>query len=192
MKAGSAPGRADSRTVFAILTSMSDSPSPVRLPFDFAAYAKRVHEGPCFVCATVAGHPEFGHDVVYEDSATIAFLARHPTLLGYCLVAPKRHLERLESDLPLDEYLRLQEIVYRVANAVAGSVPTERVYVLSLGSQQGNAHIHWHVAPLPPGVAYEEQQFHALMAEHGVLDIPAARQQTVVGTIRTRMQRSSE
>lgn len=135
-----------------ILASMSEIPLAARLPFDFAAYAKRVHEGPCFVCATVDGHPDHGHDLIYEDPEIIAFLTRHPTLLGYSLVAPKRHVERLESDLQLNEYLRLQEVVYRVANAVAVSVPTERVYVLSLGSQQGNAHVHWHVAPLPPGV----------------------------------------
>ena len=46
-------------------------------------------------------------------------------------------------------------------------VPTERLYVLSLGSMQGNAHVHWHVAALPPGVPYAEQQYAALMAEHG-------------------------
>lgn len=41
--------------------------------------------------------------------------------------------------------------VYRVARAVEQVVPSERTYVLSLGSQQGNAHVHWHIAPLPPG-----------------------------------------
>jgi histidine triad (HIT) family protein/ATP adenylyltransferase len=41
----------------------------------------------------------------------------------------------------------------------------------SLGSKQGNSHLHWHVAPLPPGVPYAQQQFHALMAENGVLDL---------------------
>jgi diadenosine tetraphosphate (Ap4A) HIT family hydrolase len=29
---------------------------------------------------------------------------------------------------------------------------------LSLGSQQGNSHVHWHVVPLPPGVPFEDQQ----------------------------------
>jgi hypothetical protein len=47
----------------------------------------------------------------------------------------------------------------------------ERIYVLSLGSRQGNSHLHFHVAPLPRGVPYEQQQYHALMAEHGVLCI---------------------
>jgi hypothetical protein len=45
----------------------------------------------------------------------------------------------------------LQEVVYGVAQALGTVVPCERMYVLSLGSQQGNSHIHWHVAPLPPG-----------------------------------------
>lgn len=44
-------------------------------------------------------------------------------------------------------------------------MPTERLYVVSLGSNQGNAHVHWHIAPLPPGVPYEELQFAALMME---------------------------
>ncbi|MFI6298166.1 hypothetical protein ACIBEJ_41710 [Nonomuraea sp. NPDC050790] len=39
-----------------------------------------------------------------------------------------------------------------------------------LGSRQGNAHLHWHVAALPPGVPYERQRYHALMAENGVLE----------------------
>ncbi|MBX6749461.1 MAG: hypothetical protein IRY85_07255 [Micromonosporaceae bacterium] len=72
----------------------------------------------------------------------------------------------LASDLSLDEYLRLQAVVYRVARAVEQVVPSERTYVLSLGSQQGNPHVHWHIAPLPPGLPYERQQFHALMAGH--------------------------
>ncbi|MER5779093.1 hypothetical protein ABT144_33370 [Streptomyces sp. NPDC002039] len=29
--------------------------------------------------------------------------------------------------------------------------------------------MHWHIAGLPPGVPYEQQQFHALMTENGVL-----------------------
>ena len=47
----------------------------------------------------------------------------------------------------------------------------ERVYILSLGSQAANSHVHWHIAPLPPGVPLEEQQYHALMHEHGAVEI---------------------
>jgi histidine triad (HIT) family protein len=46
--------------------------------------------------------------------------------------------------------------------------------VLSLGSQAANAHVHRHLAPLPPGVPLAQQQYHALMHEHGVIDAPRA------------------
>ena len=34
-----------------------------------------------------------------------------------------------------------------------------------------NSHVHWHVAPLPQGVPREQQQYHALMHENGVIEI---------------------
>jgi diadenosine tetraphosphate (Ap4A) HIT family hydrolase len=62
-----------------------------------------------------------------------------PTLLGYCIVAPRRHAEDWVHDLDDPEFLALQHVVRRVAGAVAAVVPTERMYSLSLGSQQGNS-----------------------------------------------------
>jgi diadenosine tetraphosphate (Ap4A) HIT family hydrolase len=134
-----------------------------------------VFDGPCFVCATAAGHPDYHHRMVYEDEETIAFLTRAPTQLGYCLVCPRAHIESW-FEMEESAFLRLQAVVRRVARALASVVATERMYALSLGSQQGNAHLHWHVVPLPPGVPYERQQFHALMAEHGVLAVRDADQ----------------
>lgn len=134
--------------------------------FDVDDYVRRVRSGPCFIC-----HPENQHHVVYEDEHTIAFLNRYPTLLGYCLVAPKRHVESWVQDLNPQEFLRFQSVVYDVARAIEATVPTERMYAMSLGSRQGNAHLHWHLAPLPPGVPYHRQQFHAVMAENGILAV---------------------
>jgi diadenosine tetraphosphate (Ap4A) HIT family hydrolase len=147
-------------------------------------YLRRVRQGRCFVCAFVAGDADYDHHLVYEDDETVAFLARQPTLLGYCLVAPKRHAESWFDDLGEEQFLALQRVAYRVARAIAAAVPTERMYSLSLGSQQGNAHLHWHLAPLPPGVPYERQQFHALMAEHGVLDLDHHTLATLAANIR--------
>jgi diadenosine tetraphosphate (Ap4A) HIT family hydrolase len=79
----------------------------------------------------------------------IAFPARPVTLLGYCIVTPKRHVEDWVRELDENEFMTLQRVVRRVAEAVSEVVPTERMYSLSLGSKQGNAHLHWHVAPLP-------------------------------------------
>jgi diadenosine tetraphosphate (Ap4A) HIT family hydrolase len=141
----------------------------MRVPFDIATYVENTKSGKCFICALVAGEPGSFHEVVYEDAAHIAFLSRYPTLEGYTLVCPKQHLEDVVGDLDEEAYFDLQSLVRRVGIALKTVLPVERIYVLSLGSLQGNAHVHWHVAPLPPGVPYEQQQFHAIMAENGIL-----------------------
>lgn len=40
-----------------------------RQPFDMAAYERRSREGPCFICALVAGDKP--HHVIYEDETAI-------------------------------------------------------------------------------------------------------------------------
>ena len=107
-----------------------------RVRFDAEAYARQSQNGPCFVCSMLAGHPDYGHHAVYEDGAAIACLARWPTLLGYGLVAPKRHAESWTDDLSEPEFLALQRVTRRVARAVAAVLPVERMYCLTLGSQQ--------------------------------------------------------
>jgi diadenosine tetraphosphate (Ap4A) HIT family hydrolase len=108
--------------------------------------------------------------VVFEDDVAIAFLSRYPALLGHTLVAPRRHLEHVTGDFSSAEYLALQRVVHRVGEALRATVPTERLYVLSLGSREGNRHVHWHLAPLPPGVPFAEQQLAALNTDE-VLDL---------------------
>ncbi|MGW4772258.1 hypothetical protein ACWEO2_29995 [Nocardia sp. NPDC004278] len=81
----------------------------------------------------------------------------------------------------------MQAAVHRVARAVEAVVPCERTYLLSLGSQQGNAHVHWHVQPLAPGTPYERQQFHALMAENGVIPWSAAEAAQLGGRLRAEL-----
>jgi diadenosine tetraphosphate (Ap4A) HIT family hydrolase len=158
-----------------------------RRPFDVEAYVRRVRTGPCFVCATTEGNPDYQHEILYDDPFHIAFLARYPTLLGHCLVAPKRHVEDWVHELSEEQFTRFQIVVQRIGKAVAAALPTERMYSLSLGSREGNAHLHWHLAPLPPGVPYEEQQFHALMAENGVLDLPPGSHAEVGARIRREL-----
>ncbi len=142
-----------------------------RIPFDFQGYVRAIQSNPCFICELVAGNPAYRHHVFYEDEAHIAFLNKYPTLYGYALVSPKAHMEQVTGDFTPEEYAAIQQVIYRVAEALRQVVPTERVYILSLGSQQGNRHVHWHVAPLPPGVPFEEQQLEALGIEEGYLDL---------------------
>jgi diadenosine tetraphosphate (Ap4A) HIT family hydrolase len=129
--------------------------------FDLKAYRTLVQNGPCFICNIVAGQDKT-HHIVYKDEVAIAFLNKYPTLYGYLLVAPIEHREQVTGDFPLDEYLRLQKVVYNMAEALRQELCAERIYILSLGSQQGNSHVHWHIAALPPGVPYDDQQYAAL------------------------------
>lgn len=128
---------------------------------DFEALRERLGDR-CFICELLAGNPDFAHHMVYEDDTAIAFLNRYPSLYGHTLVAPRRHLEQVTGDFAPDDYVALQRVVHTVGEALRAVVPTERLYVLSLGSAQGNRHVHWHLAPLPPGVPFEEQQLAAL------------------------------
>jgi histidine triad (HIT) family protein len=145
-----------------------------RRPFDLKGYLSEIGTRPCFICELVRGNPDYRHHVIAEDDENIIFLSKYPTLRGYALVCPKAHREDLAFDLAPDEYLDLQRKVHRLARAMKRVFDAERIYVLSLGSQQANRHLHWHVVPLPRGVPLEQQQYHALMAEHGVLQIPDA------------------
>jgi ATP adenylyltransferase len=142
-----------------------------RVPWNTTTYL-RLARSACFICELVAGNPNYPHRVLHRDREAIVFLSRWPWLLGHVLVAPVRHREQVVGDFLLEEYLGVQCVVHATGTALAQVLPTERLYVLSLGSQQANRHVHWHLVPLPPGVPYEEQQLAALAHERGYLDVP--------------------
>ncbi len=164
-----------------------------REPVDLERYIRRVQTAPCFICEIVERKPRYyNHHIICEDETAIAFLNNYPTLYGYTLVAPKEHREQATGDFSLEEYLSLQKLIFRVAEAVRQEVPTERLYILTLGSQQGNRHVHWHIAPLPPGVPYEEQQLEALKMEKGVLKLSHEEMSLLAARIRQRLETLGE
>jgi diadenosine tetraphosphate (Ap4A) HIT family hydrolase len=159
-----------------------------RLPFDAASYERRVRANDCFICAIVRGDSGDEHHVIYRDDRHIAFLSQYPAQRGYSLVAPIDHREHVVTDFTPAEYLAIQAIIHRLGRALSAVLPIERLYVLSLGSQQGNSHVHWHVVPLPPGVPYEHQQFAALMLERtGYLEMSNDEQGALAAEIGTAM-----
>ncbi|MDX1415684.1 MAG: HIT family protein [Candidatus Promineifilaceae bacterium] len=139
--------------------------------FDMQAYVEQITSGPCFICEMVSGNPQYRHHIIYEDDTAVVFLNKYPILYGYVLVSPKEHREQVTGDFTEAEYLQLQSLIYRVGEAVRRAVAAERVYILSLGSQQGNSHVHWHIVPLPPGVPFHEQQLEALHVTDQILDL---------------------
>jgi len=157
--------------------------------YDFAAHVERSRKGPCFVCAYLSGHPDYEHEPVYADDHVVGFLSRYPTLLGYTIVAPRVHVVDVTGDRDL--FRRVNDVVHDVAEALKMTLPTERVYLMSLGSHQGNAHVHWHVVPLPPGVPYERQQFHAVMTENGVLEVTREEQRALAESVQSALKSSA-
>jgi histidine triad (HIT) family protein len=159
-------------------------------PFDAVAYERRSREGPCFVCAFANGDPaqREENELIYEDGQVLVFLDRYPTVEGYVLVCPRRHVEHVTADFSEDEYVALQRWVHRVGEAVRQTIPTERLYALSLGSQQGNRHVHWHVVAAPPGVPYRDQQL-ALLAKsiRGVLALDRQQRMHLASRIRSHL-----
>jgi diadenosine tetraphosphate (Ap4A) HIT family hydrolase len=118
----------------------------------------------------------------------IAFLNRFPTVYGYSLVAPVAHREQVTGDLTLHQYIELQRVIHAVAEALRKVLKPERVYILSLGSQQANAHVHWHVVPCPPGLPFEEQQLALLdPSARGVLQLSAEEGAALANQVRTRL-----
>jgi diadenosine tetraphosphate (Ap4A) HIT family hydrolase len=150
-------------------------------------YLAEVRRG-CFICDIVASPDRGRRHVVYEDEHAVAFLDQYPTLYGHVLVAPREHREQVTGDFTEDEYAALQRVVHRVGEGIRRAVPTERLYVVSFGSQQGNRHVHWHVAPLPPGVPFEDQQGTALSWRRGVLDLSDDDKTELAGLIRAAIR----
>ena len=142
-----------------------------RAPFDLEGLVRRSTAGRCFICEFLRGNPDYEHVAVYETSTSVVFLNKYPTLFGSVIVAPKEHREQVTGDFREPEYLELQKLIFRVAEGMRRVLSPERIYILSLGSQAANSHVHWHIAPLPRGVPLAEQQFHALMHEQGVVEV---------------------
>ena len=155
--------------------------------FDLDSYVQQISNGPCFICEMLAGNPAFPHHIIYQDDQAVVFLNKFPILYGYVLVAPIEHREQVTGDFTIAEYLELHELIFLVSEAVRQVVPTERVYLLSLGSQQGNSHVHWHIAPLPPGIPFREQQLEALLVTDAILDLSEEEMSGLASRIRSVM-----
>lgn len=157
-----------------------------RFKVDLDAFHHQAQTGPCFICQIVARNPEYPAHIVYEDDVTIAFLNKYPPLYGHTLIAPREHREQVTGDFTLGEYLDLQQRIHRIAEAVRKEVGAERVYLYAFGSNQGNSHVHWHVAPLPPGVPYRQQQLAAIRQDP--LRIPEEERASLAARIRRRIE----
>lgn len=178
----------DRQTVADALRAAGALTEPARERFDLDAYLQEVTQG-CFICRLVQGDPTLPlHHVIWQDDQAIAFLNRFPSVYGYTLIAPHLHREQVTGDFTLHQYLALQRVVHAVAEAVRLALKPERVYILSLGSQQANAHVHWHVVPCPPGTPFEQQQLALVNAqERGILQLDDVEGEALAARLRAHL-----
>ena len=137
--------------------------------FKPGAYRAQVQGKPCIFCRISASSGSDASEyVIFASDEFMAVLDRYPTQVGYVQAFPRAHVETLAA-LGKSAYLRLHELVYRIADLLPEVVPCERVYTAMLGSAAMTPHLHMHVVPIPPGLPLELQEWTALDKNQGIL-----------------------
>ncbi|MBP5621076.1 MAG: HIT domain-containing protein [Thermoguttaceae bacterium] len=106
----------------------------------------------CFICQAVADSTEYDRErlVVGRTATTIAILNRFPYNNGHLLIAPKRHIARLELLTSEESRDVMAELSYWVGT-IEKAMNAEGFNVgLNLGRVAGAGlpgHMHWHIVP---------------------------------------------
>ncbi len=106
----------------------------------------------CFICQGVADSPEYDRArlIVGRTATTIAILNRFPYNNGHLLIAPNRHVARLELLTSEENRDIMSELSYWVG-AIEKEMNAEGFNVgLNLGRVAGAGlpgHMHWHIVP---------------------------------------------
>lgn len=104
----------------------------------------------CFLCVDVADTAGRQQGVVWRGDRTITVLNRYPYNNGHLLVAPQRHLGRLDGLTP-DEQLELSQTLTRMVGLLEKTIQPQGFNIgLNLGRTAGAGlpgHLHWHIVP---------------------------------------------
>lgn len=104
----------------------------------------------CFMCRAVADSADRENLIVVRGRHVFGILNRFPYNNGHLLVAPQRHLARLDQ-LSAEAHAETMEILGAAVNAIERSMNAEGFNVgLNLGRAAGAGvpgHLHWHLVP---------------------------------------------
>ncbi|MGO9108903.1 MAG: HIT family protein [Thermoguttaceae bacterium] len=104
----------------------------------------------CFLCQAAAGGDDRDRLVVQHGRHSLTVLNRYPYNNGHLLVAPKRHVARLD-ELEAAEQLDLVQTIARMIGLLEQTIRAEGFNVgLNLGRIAGAGlpgHVHWHIVP---------------------------------------------
>ena len=108
------------------------------------------HSHDCFLCRGIAEAADRENFIVHRTALSVVMLNRFPYNNGHLLVAPLRHVARLDL-LEDTELLDLQRTLIRMQSAIeTGMAPDGFNVGLNLGRVAGAGlpgHLHWHIVP---------------------------------------------
>jgi len=135
--------------------------APWRLEYVLQEVKEPVHDGPpleflpgadetCFLCQCVSDDNDRRRLVVDRGELSITVLNRYPYNNGHLLIAPRRHVARLD-ELSDDEQAELSATMTRMVGILEKTLSAQGFNVgLNLGRAAGAGlpgHLHWHVVP---------------------------------------------
>ena len=82
---------------------------------------------------------------IAEDEDNFAFLDINPNAAGHTLCVPKKEVDKIW-DLDEESYMKLMAFSRKVAKAIEGAIPCERVGISVIGLEV--PHVHVHLIPL--------------------------------------------
>lgn len=104
----------------------------------------------CFLCQTIPTGDDRQRLVVDRGEHTVTVLNRYPYNNGHLLIAPHRHIARLD-DLGDDAQSELSRKIARMVSALEKLMQPQGFNIgLNLGRAAGAGvpgHLHWHVVP---------------------------------------------
>ena len=104
----------------------------------------------CFLCQAVGDSADRQRHVIRRTGATITVLNRYPYNSGHLLIAPRRHVSRLD-ELTSVENSELSSQITRMVGLLEKVVQPQGFNIgLNLGRVAGAGlpgHLHWHVVP---------------------------------------------
>jgi ATP adenylyltransferase len=104
----------------------------------------------CFLCRGAASNDDRPRLVVQHGPHSLTILNRYPYNNGHLLVAPSRHVARLDELTP-DESHELLQTITKMVGVLERTIRAEGFNVgLNLGQIAGAGlpgHLHWHIVP---------------------------------------------
>ncbi len=104
----------------------------------------------CFLCRAATGGDDPDRLVVQHGPHSLTLLNRYPYNNGHLLVAPKRHVARLDQLEPAEQLDQVRTITQMIA-LLEQTIRAEGFNVgLNLGQIAGAGlpgHMHWHIVP---------------------------------------------